>query len=160
MQTFQIKSLTLFPQHWQQAAEWAFAAWQHEFPDDTAQTYLDQYALAASNSGRLLEVHAAITAQDELLAIGTLVDDDDLPGATEPGPWLASVFVTPNARRTGVGSTIVQHIIERTRELGYSNLYLYTTNQQDWYLRKGWVRMRETLLNNLAHTVMRLDITS
>ncbi|NQV96434.1 MAG: GNAT family N-acetyltransferase [Acidimicrobiaceae bacterium] len=160
MQTFDVKPLALFPQHWQQAAEWAYAAWHHEFPDDTVHTYLDQYALAASNSGRLLEIHGAITAQDELLAIGTLVDDDDLPGATEPGPWLAAVYVTPNARQSGIGSTIVQHIVDRSCELGYSSLFLYTENQQDWYREKGWVRVRETLLNNLAHTVMRLDITS
>ena len=160
MQIFDVKPLAQFPRHWQQAAEWAYAAWHHEFPDDTVQTYLDQYALAASNSSRLLEIHAAITAQDELLAIGTLVDDDDLPGATEPGPWLASVYVTPNARRVGIGSTIVEYIVNRSRELGYSSLYLYTTNQQDWYLSKGWVRVRKTRLNNLAHTVMRLDIAS
>ena len=160
MRTFQVKPLAQFPRHWQQAAEWAFAAWQHEFPADTAQTYLDQYALAASNSSRLLEIHAAITAQDELLAIGTLVDDDDLPGATEPGPWLASVYVTANARQAGIGSTIVQHIVDRSRELGYSSLFLYTETQQDWYREKGWVRVRESLLNNLAHTVMRLDIAS
>ena len=157
MQTFRIKPLALFPRHWQQAAEWAFAAWQHEFPDDNVQTYLDQYALATINSGRLLEIHAAITAQDELLGLATLTDDDDLPDAIEPGPWLAAVYVTPTARQSGIGSKIVQHIVDRSRELGYSSLYLYTENQQDWYRNKGWVFVRETTLNGLAHTVMRLD---
>lgn len=99
MISFKVAPLADLEQHWQQAAEWSFEAWQHEFPSDNVQTYLDQYALARRKPEQLLEVFAAITDNDQLLGVATLVHDDELPDAPEPGPWLAAVFVTPDARK-------------------------------------------------------------
>ena len=94
MISFKVVSLAEHPHHSQTAAEWSYPAWHHEFPSDTVQTYLDQYALAASEPEELIEVYAATDSHDNLLGVATLVDDDELPDAPEPGPWLAAVFVT------------------------------------------------------------------
>ena len=139
---------------WNDAAQWSVEAWRHEFPDDTLQTYLDQYEMATRPSGRLIEVYAAIDRHDSLIGLATLVDDDDLPGATEPGPWLAAVFVRADARRSGTGSRLVDHVTRRARTLGHPTLYLYTEHSVDWYARKGWTVRRATVLNGLPHTVM------
>ena len=103
MISFKVVALSEHPHHWQTAAEWSFAAWHHEFPSDTVQTYLDQYKLAASKPDTLIEISAALDDNDNLLGVATLVDDDELPDAPEPGPWLAAVFVTPDARKHGAG---------------------------------------------------------
>ena len=121
-------------------------------------TYLDQYALAASESEELLEVFAAIDSQDDLLGVATLVDDDELPDAPEPGPWLAAVFVTPDARKLGVGSALVEHVVNRAQELGYSKIYLYTEHQELWYASKGWTKIRDIIFLGLHHTVMQLEL--
>ena len=155
---FRIVALADHPNLWQQAAEWSFAAWRHEFPQDTVQTYLDQYALAANPGERLVEVYAALGASDRLLGLSTLVDDDELPGATEPGPWLAAVLTLPEHRSLGVASALIHRIIQRAHALGHANLYLYTSDQQEWYAKKGWIPARETELNGIAHTVMRLPL--
>ncbi len=160
MFSFKVASLAEHPQHWQTAAEWSFAAWHHEFPSDTVQTYLDQYALAASKPEKLIEIYAAIDNQENLLGVATLVDDDELPNAPELGPWLAAVFVAPDARLFGVGSALVERVVGRTRELGYSTLYLYTEHAQAWYLDKGWVKIREIVFLGLHHTVMQLELVS
>ena len=158
MISFKVVSLPEHPQHWLTAAEWSFAAWRHEFPSDTVQTYLDQYALAASDSHRLIEVFAAIDSDEKLLGVATLVDDDELPDAPEPGPWLAAVFVAPDARKFGVGSALVERVVSRTRELNYSTLYLYTEHAQAWYLGKGWTKIREIVFLGLHHTVMEFEL--
>ncbi len=124
------------------------------------QTYLDQYALAASKPEKLIEIYAAIDNQENLLGVATLVDDDELPNAPELGPWLAAVFVAPDARLFGVGSALVERVVGRTRELGYSTLYLYTEHAQAWYLDKGWVKIREIVFLGLHHTVMQLELVS
>ena len=160
MNSFKVASLAEHPHHWQTAAEWSFEAWKHDFPSDTVQTYLDQYALAASESEELLEVFAAIDSQDDLLGVATLVDDDELPDATEPGPWLAAVFVTPDARKLGVGSALVEHVVNRARELGYSKIYLYTEHQELWYASKGWSKIRDIIFLGLHHTVMQLELVN
>ena len=124
------------------------------------QTYLDQYALAASESEELLEVFMAIDSQVNLLGVATLVDDDELPDAPEPGPWLAAVFVTPEARKLGVGSALVEHVVNRARELGYPKIYLYTEHQELWYASKGWVKIRDIIFLGLDHTVMQLELVN
>jgi len=155
---FKVQSIALLPDHWQLAAQWSFEAWKHEFPSDTVQTYLDQYSLAASEPAKLIEVFAAIDNQDILLGVASLVDDDELPDAPEPGPWLAAVFVTPEARRFGVGSALVERVVSRTRELGYPKIFLYTEHQENWYTSKGWVKIRDIVFLGLHHTVMQLDL--
>ena len=126
MISFKVVSLAEHPHHWQTAAEWSYAAWHHEFPSDTVQTYLDQYALAASEPEELIEVYAATDSHDNLLGVATLVDDDELPDAPEPGPWLAAVFVAPDARKLGVGSALVDRVVNRARDLDHKKLFLYT----------------------------------
>lgn len=158
MISFKVVALAEHQHHWQTAAEWSFAAWQHEFPSDTVQTYLDQYALAASKPEKLIEIYAAIDSDDKLLGVATLVDDDELPDAPEPGPWLAAVFVAPDARKFGAGSALVDRVVSRTRELDHSKLYLYTEHAQAWYLNKGWTKIRDTVFLGLHHTVMQLDL--
>ncbi|NBS00225.1 MAG: N-acetyltransferase [Actinobacteria bacterium] len=158
MNSFKVASLAEHPNHWQQAAQWSFEAWTHEFPSDTVQTYLDQYALAASEPEKLIEVFAAIDSQDHLLGVATLVDDDELPDAPEPGPWLAAVFVTPDARKFGVGSALVEHVVNQARELGYPKIYLYTEHQENWYASKSWVKIRDIIFLGLHHTVMQLEL--
>jgi GNAT superfamily N-acetyltransferase len=90
--------------------------------------------------------------------MATLVDDDELPHATEPGPWLAAVLTLPEHRSLGIASALIHRIIQRAHDLGHANLYLYTSDQQEWYAKKGWIPARETELNGIAHTVMRLPL--
>ncbi|MFM9137494.1 MAG: GNAT family N-acetyltransferase, partial [Actinomycetota bacterium] len=116
--------------------------------------------MATRPSGRLIEVYAAIDRHDSLIGVATLVDDDDLPGATEPGPWLAAVFVRPDARQSGTGSRLVDHVTTRARSLGHATLFLYTEHSVDWYTHKGWKVRRDTVLNGLPHTVMEKRFSS
>ena len=153
-QTFAINPLATIRHHWQEAAQISYLAWQHDFPQDTAQTYIDQFLQDAESPGALPEIFAAIGPSDTLLGLASLVADDELPGATEPGPWLAAVFVRPEARSRGVGAALVHHVVERSRQRGDSALYLYTDNSRSWYESMGWTFIRETPLNGLPHAVM------
>lgn len=151
---FRITALAEHPEHWEQAAQWSFEAWNHEFPNDTVQTYLDQYTLAANPGDRLVEVYCALGSNDRLLGLTTLVDDDELPGVIEPGPWIAAVWVHPDVRLHGVGGSLVLHATLRAHARGVGDLCLYTEDQQAWYERHGWKRVRDTMLNALPVTVM------
>ena len=142
--------------HWNLAAEWSHLAWQHEFPHDTVQTYLDQYA--SMNSARPVEVYAAISPFDELMGVTTLVDDDELPDLREPGPWIAAVWVDPSHRARGVGSALVRHAERRAQLLGHAAVYLYTEDKADWYAKTGWHDVRSSTLNGVDITVMRRDL--
>ena len=160
LNTFTVHNIAQTPQHWGEAAQWGFEAWAHEFPNDTVQTYLDLYSHSDGKSGRLAETFVAIDSNDKLLGCVTLIDDDELPGATEPGPWVAALFVHPKAREQGVANALLSHLISRAQQLGFKQLFLYTEDKQSWYEQKGWRYLRSSHLNQLPHVVMQLNIGS
>ena len=158
--TFSVVNIADAKQHWQRAAELSVNEWKEIFTEDSVQTYLDLYGKAGTYAGRLVETYVALSADDELVGMATLVDDDELPNAPEPGPWLAAVLTLPAHRGSGVASAVVQRIVRQAHELGIPALYLYTSDQQQWYANKGWIPLRETELNGIAHTVMTLRLTN
>lgn len=158
LNTFSIVNIADALHHWQRAAELSVTEWKKYFPNDTVQTYFDLYGLTGQYKGHFAETYVAINANDELLGMATLVDDDELPESNEPGPWLAAVLTLPSTRLNGIGSTLVQRIVQRAHQLGYQELFLYTSDQQEWYANKGWLPIRNTALNGIPHTVMRLSL--
>jgi uncharacterized protein (DUF952 family)/GNAT superfamily N-acetyltransferase len=158
--SFSVVNIADAKQHWQRAAELSVNEWKEIFTEDSVQTYLDLYGKAGTYAGRLVETYVALSADDEIVGMATLVDDDELPNAPEPGPWLAAVLTLPAHRGIGVASAVVQRIVRQAHELGIPALYLYTSDQQQWYANKGWIPLRETELNGIAHTVMTLRLTN
>jgi len=158
LNTFSVVDIANAPHHWQRAAELSVTEWKKYFPDDTVQTYFDLYGRTGQYEGHFAETFIAVNPENELLGMATLVDDDELPESNEPGPWLAAVLTLPSTRLNGVGSTLVQRIVQRANQLGHHELFLYTSDQQEWYSKKGWIPTRETELNGIAHTVMRLPL--
>jgi uncharacterized protein (DUF952 family)/GNAT superfamily N-acetyltransferase len=160
LDTFSVANIADAKQHWQRAAELSVKEWKEIFTDDSVQTYIDLYGHAGKYAGRFVETFVVVSADDELIGMATLVDDDELPNAIEPGPWLAAVLTLPAHRGNGVASALVQRIVRRAHELGLPALYLYTSDQQQWYVNKGWKPLRETELNGIAHTVMILRLAN
>jgi uncharacterized protein (DUF952 family)/GNAT superfamily N-acetyltransferase len=160
LNTFSVVNIADAKQHWQRAAELSVIEWREIFTEDSVQTYLDLYGKAGTYTGQFVETYVAISKHGELLGMATLVDDDELPNAPEPGPWLAAVLTLPAHRRYGVASAVIQRIVRRAHELGLPALYLYTNDQKQWYADKGWIPLRETELNGIAHTVMTLRLTN
>lgn len=130
-------------------AGWCLDEWAHLFPDDTEQWYLDMYADADSSGARPPHALVAIDG-DDVVGTASLVHDDDLPGAPEPGPWLAAVYVLPTHRGRGVGRALVTSIMERHG----SDAWLYTEGEMDWYESMGWSHVRESDMNGHRVTVM------
>jgi GNAT superfamily N-acetyltransferase len=132
-------------------ARWCLDEWRHLFPDDTEQWYLDTYAAADSTGGQ--PPHAlAVLDGDEVVGTALVVPDDGLPGAPEPGPWLAAVYVVPGHRGRGVGRALVETAVSRAA----CDLWLYTESETEWYAAMGWQPVRQAELNGHPVTVMSL----
>ncbi|MFM9095136.1 MAG: hypothetical protein ACKORD_09700, partial [Acidimicrobiaceae bacterium] len=58
----------------------------------------------------------------------------------------------------GAGSALVEHVTSRARALGHKRIFLYTEHAQNWYLGKGWTKVRNTVFLGLHHTVMQLEL--
>jgi len=73
-------------------------------------------------------------------------------------PWLASLYVQPQARGRGIGAQLVAHCVVAAARLGVPRLYLYCEAAMlPWYRALGWEEHQQLQLGPLAITVMRID---
>jgi GNAT superfamily N-acetyltransferase len=135
-------------------AQWAFDNWKETDPNDDIGWYLNVYSESAVDSSSLPISLAAVASNDELAGVACVVLDDALPDANEPGPWVAAVFVNPEYRGRSVGKQLVTEAVSRARDLGHSDVYLYTRDVAHWYETFGWERVRETHIHQKSITVM------
>jgi GNAT superfamily N-acetyltransferase len=139
-----------------QSARWAVEQWKRDFPYDSVDWYVDLYKNADETTG--LPVVQAALLDDEFVGTASLISDDELPNALEPGPWIAAVYVVQWARRQGIGEALIDSLTTRARELGFSTVYLYTEHGAPWYEKMGWTRLRVTQLSDHNVTVMSLQL--
>jgi len=85
---------------------------------------------------------------DEPLGTGALVERD-METHPELSPWLGGVYVTPIARRRGVASAIVPHVMGCAVDFGMRDLYLYTASAERLYGKLDWRRLEITFYSSL-----------
>jgi len=59
-------------------------------------------------------------------------------------PWIAALWVDPEARRHGIGAALVAEAVLRTISLGIPRVYLATRLQsRAFYEKRGWITREE-----------------
>jgi GNAT superfamily N-acetyltransferase len=104
-------------------------------------------------SGRLAEnmtaktLPLALVAHDGNRFLGTAsVIASDLAERPQFTPWVAAVWVEPDARRHGVGAILVDRAAEAALSLGFSPVYLCARRARaNFYQRLGWNRIEENV---------------
>lgn len=134
-----------------EVAGWLVTEWRHLFPDDDVEWYFDVWTRADETGVK--PPHCVVAIVDgAVVGTASMVLDDELPGADEPGPWIAAVYVLPEHRGAGVGTALMSELMSRRS----GPLWLYTENEADWYRTMGWREVRAAELNGCAVTVMTL----
>jgi predicted N-acetyltransferase YhbS len=99
----------------------------------------------------------ALDGDDKPVGMASLIADD-LRGDPR-NPWLASVYVPPEARRSGIASQLVGAIERLAVQFGYGRLYLFTASAPALYARLGWQTLEERDYRGERVTVMAKDVT-
>lgn len=132
-------------------AAWNYAQWGVFSPYRLADS-VELFMRAAEDDGAL---PLTLIAHREAYPLGmaSLVqrDGDMRP---ELGPWLASVFVHPNARRQGIADRLIEAIIRLARARGESRLYLFTPDCQALYERHGFRALETARYRGRFCTIM------
>jgi len=130
-----ITHLFTVPQHRQAVASLI----HHEFWTSVPGATLHGMAtrLAQAHSAEQLPLCLLALQGDEPVGVVNLVhsDEDDRPHWT---PWLAGMVVAPPWRGRGVGSALVQALLDEARRLGVPRVYL-GTDGPGFYTRLGAV---------------------
>ena len=152
---FEIASICEHPQFVPTLASWHFEQWGKLYPGATIQRYLDRL----SDHTKQDAIPSTFVAHSAGQVVGSaslvhhdLANRDDLKHLT---PWLASVFVAPEYRGQGIGSTLVRHVTGQVLMLDIETYYLFTYDQQQLYASLGWERLDESENQGLPITIMK-----
>ncbi len=145
MTTWRIAQLAEHPQWVEQLAHWHHAQWgalMAPWSLDDARAELQH---SASNSSAIpltliaFEANRDANSLDQPRLLGSVsLLASDAPEFSEYSPWLASLYVSTDARGLGIGSALVRALMAQAKQLGIPRMYLFTPGSAEIYLRQGW----------------------
>jgi len=74
----------------------------------------------------------------------------DLANRDELTPWLSALFVAPEYRGKGIGSILIDTVLETGKKSGYKRIFLFIDSRnmdelEKFYFKRGWIFLdRET----------------
>ena len=151
MKSISIDYLANHPQHIPLLAQWQQKQWFSISPHLTTQKRIDfmQKHPATAN----VPTTCIALFNNELMGSASLVEND-MADYADYGPWLASVYVTPEHRKKGAATALIGKIIIQARQLNYDRLFLFTPDQHDFYAQRGWKLFDQTRYHNELIDIM------
>ena len=136
-------------------AAWHHAQWGDLYDHwtlDVARAELEDHA-----QRRTLPTTLVLLEGESLLGSVSLVLED-APELCEHGsPWLASLYVVPEARGRGLGARLVREAVAKAAEQGIDELFLFTPEHAAFYEHLGWRRLVRTTLKGTAVDLMQIE---
>jgi len=116
-------------------ALWVKKEWGHLMPDVTFEAFHSTFE-ERTTYHKVPETFVAVQG-DKLLGMAS-IDKHDMLIGMELTPWLAAVYVAPEFRNQGIGSRLVQTVMQEAEILGLEKLYLLTPDKERFYSRLDW----------------------
>lgn len=85
----------------------------------------------------------------------TAHDLEERPALT---PWLAGMFVVPQARRRGHAGRLIAAVEQEARAAAFPTLWLYTNAAERIYVRAGWCTVETVQHGGRPFALMRRDL--
>ena len=85
------------------------------------------------------------------------LNDDVRP---DLGPWIESLVVDPKYQKQGIGKMLLDVTVEKAKELGFENLYLFAFDPTipEYYKRFGWKTIGIDEFKSHPVTVMEIGL--
>jgi GNAT superfamily N-acetyltransferase len=94
------------------------------------------------------------------MPVGTVsLAGHDFEGRPDLTPWLAGLFVAPEARRQGHATRLIAHVEQYARNAAIPVLWLYTNTAETLYARAGWHTVETVRDDGRPFALMRRDLT-
>lgn len=120
------------------------AGWlYHQFGHLNPGASLERAVARVSERLRTQGSPMALIALDNGQPVGTAsLIDHDCEDRPDLSPWLASVYVRPEWRRTGLGSQLCRAVAGHARASGHERIYLFTPDMQPFFATMGWQELQ------------------
>ncbi|MCS3746703.1 GNAT superfamily N-acetyltransferase [Xanthomonas arboricola] len=140
------------PEHLPAIAQAHLQAFGSLLPDWTIDEALSELR-RHTRDGVIPTTWVALDPSHWLGSVSLLENDDDR--IRQWSPWLASLYVQPQARGRGIGQALVAHCVRAAAQLRVPLLYLYCQPAlMSFYRRLGWHAHAELLLGPMQIVVM------
>ncbi|HCT3401799.1 MULTISPECIES: GNAT family N-acetyltransferase [Klebsiella] len=134
-----IHPLYAAPQHASCVTEWL---WRAFGADALPRAFFASIVEHSQTPGALPITFVAVEGERLLGTVGLW--RCDLISRQDLYPWMAALYVAPEARGQGLAGKLQQHVIGYARAQGYTELFLYSACR-DFYERFGWQYIGECL---------------
>lgn len=136
-------------------AAWHHAEWGHLYDDWTLAAATSE--LQGHFSADSLPTTLVLLDAERLLGSVSLVLEDAPEFRDEGSPWLASLYVVPEARGHQHGVALVRAAVALAARLQLSQLLLFTPFHAGFYQRLGWQAVVRTTLKGTPVVLMQID---
>jgi GNAT superfamily N-acetyltransferase len=136
------------PEFYPILAHWSFCQWytERDIPFST---------LLAAYNKRVFEksMPYTFTAVCGTLPVGMAsLKENDLWSRKDINPWLASVYVIPQFRRSGIGSMLIGKVLEKAESENFKRIHLFLGSSDNallekYYTKRGW-KFLESAVDN------------
>lgn len=115
---------------------WLYEQWGHHDKDNDKQDWLAEKKEELNND-QLLPIR--LVAIEEGKPVGTAsIVKHDMKTHTELEPWMADVYVIEEKREQGIGTKLVNEIIQVAKQHNFGTLYLFTPDKKSFYENLDW----------------------
>jgi GNAT superfamily N-acetyltransferase len=139
-------------------AAWIYEQWWSHLPEHSPKT-IAEMLIERRNSDRMYESFVALRDSVPVGTATVLDHDIETERRAELTPWVAAVYVIPEARRQGIGEQLLLRATAFAESGGFKTVYLWTTDRRSWYERLGWRLMEEFDRGGVAVSFMKFEST-
>lgn len=119
--------------------------------DDAIQSYRDR--------ARMGSIPLAFVALISDHVVGTVsLKKSDMDIRPDFSPWLGGLYVDPAYRRRWIGSLLIEKVIQKAEELGFSEMYLWTPSAESLYAKHGWRPIEELEYYGFGVKIMHREV--
>ena len=137
-------------------ATWVYQQWWSHFPEHSAETLANMLSERRTAD----HIYESFVALLESVPVGTAtVLDHDMDTERWPDltPWVAAVYVIPEARRQGIGEQLVSQATAFSQSKGLKTVYLWTSDRRNWYERLGWQLVEQFDSHNALVSLLKFE---
>ncbi len=132
-------------------AKWFYNEWGDMHPD----LDVNKIITRLQKRTNVDKIPVAVVAVENEIVVGTAsLKESDMDIRMQYSPWLASVYVCKDCRKRGVGTRLVEAIVDKAKMLGVEKLNLYTPDAQDFYAQLGWRLLEKAKYHGKNVTIM------
>ena len=151
---WKLGDLADFPDWLPQVLEWHHAEWKrlsdHPIENELAQKQKrERFLREHLNANPLPSTFIAYQGEQLAGTVSLVFFSSDVH------LWLTNLYVDVPFRHQGLGQRLLKKAQSFARTQGYQELWLYTFDSEDYYLKQGWKHEKHSVLHNQEVQVLR-----